>query len=237
MTAFFPAMPHRAGATIKRPSAGVRTTILTMSGIFSRSGEFTTMNALVTGHTKGLTVVNIKHKFWKIRYWFYVVSVNIATFCSAFLAGVIVSLINCITPLSKIATSLRSLSVKGLSALPYWGCVSGSPFDNAFIGAEFSTMVNSVKLFTARFASFVKWLTAIRPARFRTVFGGVRAIGFDFVGRSTYYASFHNLSVFHNTNYTTQHTLLPCYVAIQRWVDVTGGTPELVEPVMEFEAD
>ena len=28
-----------------------------------------------------------------------------------------------------------------------------------------------------------------------------------------------------------------CAVAIQRWVDVTGGTPELVEPVMEVEAD
>ena len=26
-------------------------------------------------------------------------------------------------------------------------------------------------------------------------------------------------------------------VAIQRWVDVTGGTPELVEPVMQVEAD
>ena len=31
----------------------------------------------------------------------------------------------------------------------------------------------------------------------------------------------------------------PAYVAvaIQRWVDLTGGTPELVEPVMEVEAD
>ena len=28
-----------------------------------------------------------------------------------------------------------------------------------------------------------------------------------------------------------------CAVAIQRWVDVTGGTPELVEPVMQVEAD
>lgn len=229
MTTFFPAMLHRTGTTIKRPSAGVRSAILTMFGIFSRSGELTTMNALVTGYTKGLTVAGVKHKFWKICYWLYMVSVNIATLCSAFLAGVIVSLINCIAPLSKIPTSLCSLSMKGLSAFPYWGRVSGSPFDNAFIGAEFSTMVNGVKLLSTRFTGFIVWLTAIRPARFRTVFGGVRAIGFDFIGGSTYCAGFRNLSVFHNTNYTTQHILLPYYVAIQRWVDVTGGVPELVE--------
>ena len=225
MTTFLPAMPHRTGSAIKRPSAGVRSAILAMFGIFRWSGKFTTMNVFVTGYTKGLTIVNVKHKFWKICYRLYVVGVNIATLFSAFLAGVIVTLINCITPLSKVATSLRSLSMKGFSAFPYWGCVSGSPFNNAFVRAEFSTMVNSVKLFTARFAGFVKWLTAIRPARFRTVFGCVGTIGFDFVGCSTYCADFGDLSVFHNTNYTTQHKLLPCYVAIQRWVAVTGGEP------------
>ena len=34
MTTFFPAMPHRTGSAIKRPSAGVRSAILAMFGIF-----------------------------------------------------------------------------------------------------------------------------------------------------------------------------------------------------------
>ncbi len=228
MTAFFPAVPHRTRATIKRPSAGFRSAILAVLRIFCRSRKFTTMNVLVTGYAEGLTVVSVKHKLWEISYWLYMVSVNITAFCSAHLAGVIVTFVNYITPLSKIATSLRSLSVEGLSAFPYWGCVSGSPFDNTFVGAEFGTMVNSIKLLATRFTGFIVWLTAIRPARFRTVFGGVRAIGFDLIRGSTYCAGFCNLSAFHNTNYTTQYKLLPCYVAIQRWVDVTGGVPELL---------
>lgn len=230
MTTLFPTMFHGARATIKRATCCFSSAVNTVFWVFGWRGKLASMNIFVTRNANGHSVVGVEHKFGIIYNRLYVMGVNVSARFTAYLARIIVTLINFVSPFCKVAFRLCPIAMKGNSTFPYRGCISSSPLNDTFIRAKFSTVVNGVKLLSACFTDFVKWLSAIRPTRPGAVFGGISTICLNFIRRSTYYANLISLGVFHDTNYTTQYKLSPAYcaVAIQRWVDVTGGEPMLI---------
>lgn len=102
MVAFsFPAMSSRAGSTSLASACGGDTAIYAMLGVFAWCAQFPPVNLLVAGNTQCDSVIDISGKIRKVGKAFLVVGVKFATMFAAFLAGIIISIINLFAPFSK----------------------------------------------------------------------------------------------------------------------------------------
>jgi hypothetical protein len=230
MTILTPASFYRTGSTTIRPSGGFASTIRAMSLKFSRGHKFSTVDFFVASDTKGYAIGYIQSEIEIVGKRFYVMGMNFYTRLTTILACVIIALVNGIAPLGKIALRLSAFANKRFPAFPYWGRFSCAPFQNAFIGTKRITMIDCVKLISACTAYFIKWLTPFRPAIFGAIMSRFGSVRFHLKWRPAKYTVFCYLSIFHKLNYTTLHLLSPAYVAValQRWADLTGRTPELI---------
>ena len=224
-------MVNGTRAAILGASRGCRSAIRTMFRVPSGSRELATMQPFVAGNTKSDAVRNVRNQIRIISEWFYVVSMKVLTCFTAFLASVTVAVIDLHSPFSKITFGLRSFAQKGCATFPRSRFIADkifrTPLVSAWIRAELSVLITTIKGFATITALTNGRRVALRPTGFGTISGGISTIRFYFVSAATYFASLYNPCVFHKGNYTTQHAISPAYVAvaIQRWVDVTGKEP------------
>jgi len=228
--ALFPHVSYGTRTTIHRSSSGFRSAIFAMFGIFPWRGYFAPVYLFVTGNANSNSVINVYYQFGIIRNWLYMMSVNISSI-TAFLASVIIPPINRFSPFGKVALHLCLYAIQRISTFPNGRRFSSSPCNQTFIRAKRSTMIGSIKLITTRPTDFIKWIATFRPAILRTIMGAIRSIGLDPKDSPAYGARFSNLGVFHNSIIPHNTTISPAYVAValQRWADLTGLTPELTE--------
>lgn len=222
MTTFTPTSFYGARTAIQCPSAGLGSAISTMFMIFPRRRKLATMQGLMAWNAERDAIVNIRYKIGIIRHWFYVMGVNISL-CTALLAGIKVALINRIAPFRKIALSLSAFTNQRFATLPGWRFISnqmdGTPFISAIVRAEPRPLVSAIeRIFAIKAFARLGWIT-MRPTFFRAIMRCFRSAQLNIEGRSAKYARLGYLGVFHNSIIT------PHYVAVNRWADLTGGTP------------
>lgn len=220
----------RAWAAVQGSSGSRRSAILAMFGITRGSRELTSMQSFVAGNTKSYTVRDFGYQIGKLRDGLDVVGVNISASISAILTSVVIPFVNRLAPFSKIAPSAGALAKNGFATLPSSRLLARHAFTTARTRTEPSAFVSTVERLTAEKAlSWPRWI-AMGPTSLRAVMSAFRSICLHFEMRSTDRAGLGNLGVFHTSiiSHNTQFT--SSYVAIvQRWVDMTGGTPELIE--------
>lgn len=228
MTPFAPTSFYRATTAVHRPPCRFYSAVRTMLWIFCRSTKFSTMFHFVTSNAKRFSVGYIKSKFWKFRNRLYVVGVQISTAFTAILAGIIVAFVNGISPFRQFSAESSALSVCGFSSLPVSRLLSNPQKTPASSGAKSRRFVIAIEYLATRQAFSFLDIASYRPAFPRAVFCGILTVIFDAKFSAAFLAFFRNMCVFHVSHY---NTLSPAYVAValERWSQLTGKTPELLE--------
>lgn len=228
---FYPAITNRTRATTQRSSSCFIAAIYAMLCIFCGGSKRPPVNFLMTLNTNGHSIIDVKGKLREICKRFYVMCVYIAAFLAANFARIIISFINGLPPCFKTALEFAACCFGRFPTLPYWRRITSSPFEYALLRAESSAMVNCIKFFSTRITVFHKWDSSIRPAPFRAKLGRGFTIFFNKIKLAAYGAIEGDSSIFHDGNYTTYHKLSPAYVAValQRYQDAFGITPELIQ--------
>jgi hypothetical protein len=109
-----------------------------------------TVNKRVAGNAQGLPVVDIKQKFRVVGNRLYVMGVYCYSASAATLAGVIVPLIDFISPFFDTASSKGAEIGKRLTALPVWRPVPFSRTSRAAMGAELGVSMGAFEGFPAK---------------------------------------------------------------------------------------
>jgi hypothetical protein len=142
------------------------------------------MHLAVTLGAEGLSVANLVTKVGKVGKRLDMVGVQFRTALTAFLASVIVTLKDSLSPFAESVSVTRSFVVKGNPTLPV-GCVfTGHVLLSAVAGAILSAISPVVELRTAVFASVLVGRSTIGPALFRAEARRLSAILFLLVLRS-----------------------------------------------------
>lgn len=212
----------RTWTAIERTPRSRRSAIYAMFWVFARSGEFTFVQFFMAGNTKSKTITNFDYQFRIIGNWFNMMGMNFSTNLAAFLASVTISPINFVAPFCEIALCLCAFINQRFTALPRCCLFANHRFTTARSGTKTSAFISAIEsLTTIGTLARIGWI-AMRPAFFRTIFRIIRSVKLYFINSTTYLANLFDLSIFHNTIIT------PSYCAIQRWVDMTDGIPELI---------
>lgn len=224
-------MRDGAGTAVKTSAGSLRAAVLAMLRKSCWCADLSSVFLFVTRNTQSFSVVDICYQFGVFCNWLYVMGVHIVTAFSASLASVAIASIDGIAPFCQVSRSLGALTMQRFSTFPCSSSFSYQWLSTARPGAESRSFVATIKRLTAVFAiSCYRWVS-MRP----TFFGAKARCGspvrLDRVGRSAQFANldyprvFHGFIILHSTLITKQY----CAVAIQRWVDMTGGVPELLD--------
>lgn len=191
-----------------------------MLGVFRWAGDGAAVNFLVAGDTYRHAVAYVKCQLGIIREWLDVMGVQIVSFFAATLTGVAISLENGFAPFRQFTFELTPLSRGRIATFPDWRRFSGAPLNDTFRRTELHSRVAGIKEIAASFTRPEVRHTSVRPAFPRAIFGGICAVFFALKFLPANGTDNGDLGVFHMANCSTQHKLLPMYIAI---------TPELID--------
>ena len=182
MISIFPAMLNRAGSAIQRFPSGFSSTFRTVFVELCRRGKFATMYSFVARNTYCQSIINVKARFIGICKRLDMVGVKLSR-CSAYLAGIVIPLINRLAPLLNLSRKTSSFVCETVPIFPCGGILPNHVRFLALFGAIFGAFVFCVKVFSATLADFYKWFSPDRPAFFGAI--SWSAIRFIFKGFST----------------------------------------------------
>jgi hypothetical protein len=218
----------RAGAAIRRSSSSWRTTILAMLGIFGGGREPSPMQGFMTRYAERNPIIWVGYQLGTVGNGLYMMGVKLIAAISAGLASVMIALINCLAPFSETAFCFSALAKQGYATLPGRRFFTHKRLTTTRAGAIARSLISAIEGLTAVSALTRFWRIAMRPAGFRAIPGCLSAVCLDLIGCTASLTYLCNLSVLHAMHY---NTISPAYcaVAIQRWVDKTGGEPVLLD--------
>ena len=193
-----------------------------------RRSELSTVNFLMASKADCNSVGNVKSKVRELCKLFYMMGVEFTTFISALLTGIIISMINSLSPLFQFASHLSAFTVQRCSAFPCGSKLSHRIRNFAGKRTILRAFIYCVIFFITPYAGLYIWNSSFRPADFGTIMGSFSAVCLYFVLVATFRAIVYNLCIFHNIYYSI---FSPAYVAValQRFLDHTGITPVLIE--------
>ena len=215
---------YRAWAAVGRASRRLRATVSTMLGVLAGRAKLAPVFFLVARYAKGYPVVYIKHHFWIVCDWLYMMGLNV-TASTAPLASEVVTAIDGKTPFCKITFGRSPFPSQRCSTLPCCCVLPCLVFSRATSGAVDRGLVFRGERLVAWWALTGGCWVASCPARFRAVFGRFLTVCLDKKFRTADGADFDNLGVFHRDiiPHNTQNE--KCYVALQRWHVMTDKRP------------
>lgn len=201
-----------------------------MFRVFSRSGEFSTVQCFMTGYAKRKSVRDIKYQVGELRDGLNVVCVDIAALLIAMLACVVVAHVYGFSPFGEFTFGFGSVAVQAMTAFPCTRLAACVMFGSARARAKARTLISAVECDAAMIAlSWLRWIAG-RPTCFGAVMSSGRTIGFDLEFSSALLAYVDHLCVFHSFIIPHNTQISPAYVAValDRWATATGQTPVLV---------